>query len=162
MEHILERAPVKRAVAALQAFGVKDRVRVLADTARTAQDAARALDVEVGQIASSLIFRGAGDAPILVITSGRHRVNPDRVLSTLQIPSLARADAEFVKERSGYSVGGVAPVGWLEAPATTLVDEALAEYETVWAAAGHPHAVFETTFALLLAMTGGLAARVAE
>jgi prolyl-tRNA editing enzyme YbaK/EbsC (Cys-tRNA(Pro) deacylase) len=80
----------------------------------------------------------------------------------LGIASLARADADFVKQRSGYSVGGVAPMGWLAAPVYTLVDEALAEYDTVWAAAGHPHAVFQTTFSSLMTMTGGISARVAD
>lgn len=162
MDSVLERAPVRRAVAALTAAGLEGRVRVLAETARTALDAAQALGVEVGQIASSLVFRSPDDAPVLVVTSGRHRVNPERVVSTLGIVALARADAEFVKRHSGYSVGGVAPMGWLEAPAYTLVDESLADYGAVWAAAGHPHAVFETTFSSLIRMTGGISARVAD
>jgi len=161
MDSVLERAPVRRVVEALTAAGFAGQVKVLADTARTAAEAAQALGVQVGQIASSLVFLGPNDAPVLVITSGRHRVNPERVVDTLGIPSLVRADADFVKLRSGYSVGGVAPVGWLEAPAHTLVDEALAEYDMVWAAAGHPHAVFQTTFSSLLIMTGGTSARVA-
>ena len=162
MDSVLERAPVRRAVAALTASGLTAQVKVLAETARTALDAAQALGVEVGQIASSLVFCAPNDAPVLVVTSGRHRVNPERVVSTLGIASLARADADFVKLRSGYSVGGVAPMGWLEAPAYTLVDEALADYDAVWAAAGHPHAVFETTFSSLIRMTGGISARVAD
>jgi prolyl-tRNA editing enzyme YbaK/EbsC (Cys-tRNA(Pro) deacylase) len=162
MDSVLERAPVRRAVEALTAFGLTGQVKVLAETARTAADAAQALGVQVGQIASSLVFLGPNDAAVLVVTSGRHRVNPGRVISMLGIASLARADADFVKQRSGYSVGGVAPMGWLAAPVYTLVDEALAEYDTVWAAAGHPHAVFQTTFSSLMMMTGGISARVAD
>jgi len=161
-DSVLERAPVRRAVDALTAAGLAGQVKVLAETARTAADAAQALGVQLGQIASSLVFLGPDHAPVLVVTSGRHRVNPERVISRLGIPSLIRADADSVKRSSGFSVGGVAPVGWLKAPAYTLVDEALAEYDVVWAAAGHPHAVFQTTFLSLMMMTGGVSGRVAD
>jgi prolyl-tRNA editing enzyme YbaK/EbsC (Cys-tRNA(Pro) deacylase) len=145
---------------ALHAAGLEARVRVLADTARTATDAANALGVHVGQIASSLVFRRPDGAAVLVVTSGRHRVDLARVAAALEIPNLLRADAEFVKTCSGYSVGGVAPVGWIQEPARIVLDVALADYAELWAAAGHPHAVFPVTFEELCQMTQGLRAEV--
>ena len=159
-QDVLGRAPVQRVLAALHAAGLEARVRVLEDTARTATDAANALGVHVGQIASSLVFRQPDGAAVLIITSGRHRVDPTRVAAALQIPNLLRADAEFVKATSGYSVGGVAPVGWIQAPARIVLDAALADYRELWAAAGHPHAVFPVTFEELCQMTQGLRAEV--
>lgn len=152
MEGILERGPVKR-VSEVLAKNNMGKVHVLADTARTAQDAANALNIEVGQIASSLIFRLPDGSPILVITSGRHRVDTDLVARTLGVSHLDRADANYVKELSGFSVGGVSPIGWTSTPEITLIDEALNDYEVVWAAAGHPHAVYPTTFAELQRVT---------
>ena len=155
MEGILEKAAVQRAKAAIKSNGMTGEIKVLAESARTAADAAAALGIEVGQIASSLVFKLPDGRPLLVITSGRHRVDTGRVARELGVDSLGRADADFVKEISGYSVGGVAPIGWTNAPAITLVDEALNDYEIVWAAAGHPHAVFPTTFAELVAASRG-------
>ena len=129
-------------------------ITILSDSARTAADAAAALGISVGQIASSIVFRLPDDRPLLVITSGRHRVDTDLVAKKLDLPALGRADADYVKNVSGYSVGGVAPIGWLNAPAITLIDMALNDYNVVWAAAGHPHAVFPTTFAELERATG--------
>jgi prolyl-tRNA editing enzyme YbaK/EbsC (Cys-tRNA(Pro) deacylase) len=145
MDGILERGPVKRVSEALSTNGM-GKVHVLADTARTAQDAATALDIEVGRIASSLIFKLPDGAPILVITSGRHRVDTDLVSRTLGATHLERADANFVKELSGFSVGGVSPLGWLTTINHIYIDEALNDYDVIWAAGGHPHAVFPTTF----------------
>jgi prolyl-tRNA editing enzyme YbaK/EbsC (Cys-tRNA(Pro) deacylase) len=162
MEGILEKAAVQRAKAAIKANGMTGEIKVLADSARTAADAAAALGIEVGQIASSLVFKLPDDQPLLVITSGRHRVDTGHVAKELGVDSLGRADADFVKEISGYSVGGVAPIGWTNAPAITLVDEALNDYEIVWAAAGHPHAVFPTTFAELVEASGGRSAIVGD
>ena len=153
MEGVKEKAAVKRVIAALAEHGLTGEVRVLSDSARTAQEAASALGIEVGQIASSLIFKLADGSPLLVITSGRHRVDTDLVAKNLGIEKLGRVDADYVKEKSGFSIGGVAPIGWVS-PATILIDQALNDYEAVWAAAGHPHAVYPTTFAELLACTG--------
>ncbi len=153
MEGIKEKAAVKRVIAALAEHGLPGEVHVLSDSARTAQEAASALGIEVGQIASSLIFKLADDSPLLVITSGRHRVDTDLVAKNLGIEKLGRVDADYVKEKSGFSIGGVAPIGWVS-PATILIDQALNDYQTVWAAAGHPHAVYPTTFAELLQCTG--------
>lgn len=153
MEGIIEKAAVKRVIAALAKHGLTAEVNVLSDSARTAQEAASALGIEVGQIASSLIFKLPDGSPLLIITSGRHRVDTDLVAKNLSIETLGRVDADYVKEKSGFSIGGVAPIGWTS-PATILIDQALNDYEVVWAAAGHPHAVYPTTFAELVECTG--------
>ena len=152
MDGVLEKAAVKRVITALQEHGCAGQIKVLSDSARTAAEAAAALGIEVGQIASSLIFKLPDGSPLLVITSGRHRVDTDLVASNLGIEELGRVDADYVKEQSGFSIGGVAPIGWVS-PATILIDQALNDYEVVWAAAGHPHAVYPTSFAELLAIT---------
>jgi len=144
---------VKRVITALAEHGLTGEVKVLSDSARTAQEAASALGIEVGQIASSLIFKLPDDSPLLVITSGRHRVDTELVAKNLGIEKLGRVDADYVKEKSGFSIGGVAPIGWVS-PATILIDQALNDYQVVWAAAGHPHAVYPTTFTELLECTG--------
>jgi prolyl-tRNA editing enzyme YbaK/EbsC (Cys-tRNA(Pro) deacylase) len=160
MDSILEKAAVKRAQAALDKHGISGKIKILADSARTAAEAAAGLGIEVGQIASSLVFKLPDDRSLLVITSGRHRVDTGMVADLLQIPALDRADADYVKEFSGYSVGGVAPLGWINEPSITLIDEALNDYQVIWAAAGHPHAVFPTTYQELLEASGAKAARV--
>ena len=154
MDGILEKAAVKRFKEAADSLGVKGEINILADTARTAIDAANGLGIEVGQIASSLIFKLPSGNPLLIITSGRHRVDTDLVAKNLGIEKLARVDADFVKEFSGYSIGGVSPLGWISKPEVILIDEALNEYDVVWAAAGHPHAVYPTSFAELITCTG--------
>jgi len=154
MDGILEKAAVKRFKEAASALGVKGEINILAETARTAVDAANGLGIEVGQIASSLIFKLPSGNPLLIITSGRHRVDTDLVAKNLGIAELGRADANYVKEISGYSVGGVSPIGWITTPEITLIDEALNSYDVVWAASGHPHAVYPTSFAELIACTG--------
>ena len=154
MDGILEKAAVKRFKEAADSLGVKGEINILADTARTAIDAANGLGIEVGQIASSLIFKLPSGNPLLIITSGRHRVDTELVAKNLNIAELGRADANYVKEVSGYSVGGVSPIGWISTPEITLIDEALNDYEVVWAASGHPHAVYPTSYAELIACTG--------
>ena len=154
MEGILEKAAVRRFIQAAADLGVKGEVTVLSETARTAVDAANGLGIEVGQIASSLIFKLPSGNPLLIITSGRHRVDTDLVAKSLGIPELGRADANYVKEVSGYSVGGVSPLGWISKPEIILIDEALNDYDVAWAAAGHPHAVYPTSYAELLECTG--------
>ena len=153
MDGILEKAAVRRFIDAADSLGVKGEINILADTARTAIDAANGLGIEVGQIASSLIFKLPSGNPLLIITSGRHRVDTELVAKNLNIPELGRADANYVKEVSGYSVGGVSPLGWISKPEIILIDEALNDYDVVWAAAGHPHAVYPTSYAELLACT---------
>jgi len=153
MENVLQNPSVQRVSAKLKELGVKGEVHVLSDSARTAQEAADALGILVGQVASSIVFKLDDESPLLVITSGRHRVDTKLVAEKLGVAKLHRVDADYVKEKSGFSIGGVSPVGWIS-PATILIDEALNDYEVVWAAAGHPHSVYPTTFAELLECTG--------
>ena len=154
MDGVLEKAAVKRVTAALAEHGCAGQIKVLSDSARTAAEAAAALGIEVGQIASSLIFKLPDGSPLLVITSGRHRVDTDLVANNLGIEKLGRVDADYVKEQSGFSIGGVSPLGWISMPEIILIDEALNDYDAVWAAAGHPHAVYPTTYDELIQCTG--------
>ena len=154
MDGILEKAAVRRFIEAAENLGVMGEVTILSETARTAVDAANGLGIEVGQIASSLIFKLPSGNPLLIITSGRHRVDTELVAKNLGIPELGRADANYVKEVSGYSVGGVAPLGWINTPEKILIDQALNDYDVVWAASGHPHAVYPTSFNELIRCTG--------
>ena len=154
MDGILEKAAVRRFIEAADSLGVKGEINILAETAGTANDAVNGLGIEVGQIASSLIFKLPSGNPLLIITSGRHRVDTALVAKNLGAPELARADANYVKEVSGYSVGGVSPIGWITTPEITLIDEALSDYEIVWAASGHPHAVYPTSYTELISCTG--------
>jgi prolyl-tRNA editing enzyme YbaK/EbsC (Cys-tRNA(Pro) deacylase) len=142
--------------------GSAGEVRVLPAEVRTAAAAAAALDVPVGAIVNSLVFAvGEGDdaQPLLVLTSGAHRVDETTVAGLLGVPHLRRATPDFVRDATGQAIGGVAPVGH-PAPIGTLVDIELARYERVWAAAGHPSAVFPTTYEELLRLTAGTAAEV--
>jgi len=152
MNRVLGSTAVQRVQSALDKVGVKTEIRILTDSARSATEAATALGVEVGQIASSIVFKLPNDNPLLVITSGRHRVDTELVAKTLDVEKLYRADAEFVREWSGFAIGGVSPLGWLQ-PTTIIIDEALNDHEVIWAAAGHPHAVFQTTFDQLIRIT---------
>ena len=146
MDGVLEKSAVKRVKQALISNGLSTEITVLTESARSAAEAASALGIEVGQIASSIIFKLSDQKPLLVITSGRHRVDTELVADKLGIDKLDRVDADYVKENSGFSIGGVAPIGWTNPPAIVIIDEALTEYEVVWAAAGHPHAVFPSSF----------------
>ena len=151
-----------RVAAALTAAGAHVAaagVRRLDESTHTAAAAAAALGVPVGAIVKSLVFTADGE-PLLVLASGDHLVDTDRIAAALGAGSVRRADPETVRSATGFAIGGVAPVGH-PAKLTTLVDTALQRYETVWAAAGHAKAVFPTTFEDLLAVTGGRAADVA-
>jgi prolyl-tRNA editing enzyme YbaK/EbsC (Cys-tRNA(Pro) deacylase)/predicted Fe-S protein YdhL (DUF1289 family) len=136
---------------------------MLDDAARTAQQAADALGVAVGQIAKSIIFRRkSDDAAVLVVTSGDRRVDEKKV-EALVCPDgrrLGRADAEFVKARTGFSIGGVSPLAHA-VPSITLIDESLFRFEDIWAAAGHPHAVFQLSPRQLQALSGAPVADLA-
>lgn len=144
---------------ATDAAGQPCQIRMLPDAVHTAAAAAAALGVEVGQIANSLIFDADGE-PLLVLTSGAHRVDTAKVAADLGLAALKRATPEFVRAHTGQPIGGVAPVGHPK-PVRTLVDTALAGYPEIWAAGGIPHAVFPTTYAELLRITAGTAAEVA-
>lgn len=139
--------------------GEASLVRLLPDAVHTAAAAAEALGVAVGAIANSLIFDADG-APLLVLTSGAHRVDTAGLAATLGVTRLRRATPEFVKQHTGQVIGGVAPVGH-PAPLRTVVDTALTGYDEVWAAGGVPRAVFPTTYAELLRITAGTPAEVA-
>lgn len=146
--------------AVLEAAGVRGRVRILDDAAPTAAAAAALLGVEVGAIANSLVFATAERTPLLVLTSGAHRVDTAKVAALVGTGSLSRADPEFVYSATGQRIGGVAPVAH-PTPLRTVVDVALDAFPQVWAAGGVPHAVFPTTFAELMMLTDGVAAEVA-
>jgi len=152
-----EHASVLRVREALASHGLNPEVRWFDDAATTAQAAADALGIEVGAIANSLVFALDGE-PVLVLTSGSHRVDTEWLGDRLG-GTLGRASKELVKEATGQVIGGVAPVGH-PAPLRTLVDVALADYPVVWAAAGHAHTVFPTSFDELVRITGGEATPV--
>jgi len=147
------------AAGARDAAGQPSQVRMLSEPVHTAAAAAAALGVTVGQIANSLIFQADGE-PLLVMTSGAHRVDTAKVAAAIGVASVRRASAEFVREHTGQPIGGVAPLGHPK-PLRTLVDTALAEYEEIWAAGGVPQAVFPTTYSELVRITAGLPTDVA-
>jgi prolyl-tRNA editing enzyme YbaK/EbsC (Cys-tRNA(Pro) deacylase) len=155
---------VRRVAQALTERGVEPAIRILPGSAGTAAEAAAQLGIEVGQIANSLVFAvdppGATSA-VLVLTSGRHRVDTGLVAQLLGADRVRRADADLVRAASGFAIGGVAPVGHPR-PLPTLVDAALADYDELWAAAGHPYAVFPTTAQGLVDLTGGRVAVVSS
>jgi prolyl-tRNA editing enzyme YbaK/EbsC (Cys-tRNA(Pro) deacylase) len=143
---------------ALRERGVAGEIVVLPEKAPTAATAAAQLGCEVGAIANSLIFDADG-APLLVLTSGAHRVNTDLIARTAGAERVRRATPEFVRAATGQPIGGVAPVGH-PAPVRTLVDNWLSKHPVVWAAGGHPLTVFPTTFDELVRITGGTPADV--
>jgi prolyl-tRNA editing enzyme YbaK/EbsC (Cys-tRNA(Pro) deacylase) len=149
-----------RFASVLRELGVPGEVRVLPESAPTAAAAAAQLGCEIGAIANSLVFDADG-APLLVMTSGAHRVDTSRVAALIGAAKVGRADAQSVRAWTGQVIGGVAPVGH-PVPIRTLVDGWLAKYDVVWAAAGHPHAVFPTSFDELLRITGGTPAEVGD
>jgi prolyl-tRNA editing enzyme YbaK/EbsC (Cys-tRNA(Pro) deacylase) len=155
-----EPAAVTRFRAALAAAGGTGRVVVLPETVHTAVLAAEALGCEVGAIANSLLFDADG-APVLVLTSGAHRVDTALVARRTELPPLRRARPEFVREHTGQVIGGVSPLGH-PAPVPTFIDPWLRRHEVVWAAAGHPAAVFSTTYDELVAITGAVETDVEE
>jgi prolyl-tRNA editing enzyme YbaK/EbsC (Cys-tRNA(Pro) deacylase) len=137
---------------ALRAAGHPHAPRFLERAARTSQEAADLLQIEVGQVAKSVIFRRrADDAAVLVVTSGDRRVDEKKVAAL--VGAVGRADADFVKSRTGFSIGGVAPLAHATPP-VTLIDRELFRFDEVWAAAGHPNGVFMLSPQQLVAMTG--------
>ncbi|CAB4831870.1 unannotated protein [freshwater metagenome] len=154
MEAVFQNPSVIRVREVLNNAGITGEIVALSDSARTAAEAAEGLGIEVGQVASSIVFKLPSGSALLVITSGRHRVDTHLVAQNLGVEKLHRADADFVKEASGFSIGGVSPLGWISKPEIILIDEALNDYEVVWAAAGHPHAVYPTSYAELIECTG--------
>lgn len=144
---------VERVAGALRHMNHPHAPRVLDDACRTAQQAADALGIAVGQVAKSIIFRRkSDDAAVLVVASGDRRVDEKKV-EALVGGKIGRADAEFVKSRTGFSIGGVAPLAHV-VPPVTLIDRDLLRFDEVWAAAGHPHSVFRLHPADLQRLTG--------
>lgn len=139
--------------------GGTGEIVILPDAVHTAALAAEALGCEVGAIANSLLF-DAGGTPLLILTSGAHRVDTAKVTADLGVAGLKRATPEFVRAHTGQVIGGVSPIGH-PAPVPTYLDSWLRRYEVVWAAAGHPAAVFSTTYDELAAMTGAAEIEVA-
>ena len=151
---------VQRVAAQLEALGHPYSPQMLDGAARTAQQAADALGIEVGQVAKSIIFRRkSDDVAVLVVTSGDRRVDEKKVEA--QVGRIGRADAEFVKTRTGFSIGGVAPLAHAM-PGVVLIDRELLRFEVLWAAGGHPHAVFPLSPADLQRLTGAPLADVTE
>lgn len=162
---LLDHPSVVRVRRALAAGGAESAVVVLDEHARTAAEAADQLGVTVAQIANSLIFAlpavdGAEPEALLVLTSGAHRVDTAKVAHSIGVERLDRADAAFVKDRTGFAIGGVAPVGHVS-EVRTLIDVSLGDHTEIWAAAGHPRSVFHTSYAELLRLTGGSPVEVA-
>lgn len=135
-------------------LGGQGRIVVLPDSVHTAALAAEALGCEVGAIANSLLFDADGE-PILILTSGAHRVDVEKAARQIGVPGLRRAKPEFVKEATGQVIGGVSPIAH-PAPIRRFLDPTLRQYDVLWAAAGHPAAVFSTTYDELLALTGAV------
>lgn len=139
---------------ALKTLGFPYQVVELPHTTRSAAEAAQAIGCRIEQIAKSLVFKGKyTHKPILVIASGVNRVN-ERSIAEFVAEPIEKADADFVCQRTGFVIGGVPPIGHLE-PLQTFIDEDLLQYEEIWAAAGHPNAVFRLAPADLIKMTGG-------
>ena len=150
----------RRVVQALAEQGHPEAPRWLEVAARTSQEAADALGVQLGQIAKSVIFRRKADeAAVLVVTSGDRRVDEKKVAAL--VGALGRADAEFVKARTGFTIGGVSPLAHATPP-VTLIDRELFRFDAIWAAAGHPNGVFRLSPAQLEAMTGAPVADVVQ
>ncbi|MGA7146985.1 MAG: YbaK/EbsC family protein [Microbacterium sp.] len=143
---------------ALRAAGITGEIVVLPDAASTAALAASALGIDVGAIANSLVFWSDGE-PLLVMTSGAHRVDTTALADRLGRERIARATVDQVREATGQAIGGVAPTGH-PAPLVTVVDEDLAAFAEIWAAGGTPHTVFPLTFDELVTLTGGTVMKV--
>jgi prolyl-tRNA editing enzyme YbaK/EbsC (Cys-tRNA(Pro) deacylase) len=152
-----EHPSISRFRSDLQTRGGKGRIVVLPDSVHTAALAAEALGCEVGAIANSLLFAGVTEAgeqePVLILTSGAHRVDTEKAAGTIGVQALHRAKPDFVREHTGQVIGGVSPIAHPR-PIRTFLDPSLRQYDEIWAAAGHPAAVFSTTYDELQAMTG--------
>lgn len=152
-DKLLSRPAVRRVVEVLNGMNAASSVIVLAETARTAEDAAASLNCELGAIVKSLVFR-IGEQPVMALVAGDKRCNTKALPGALGLAGkVRRADADMVLAATGFSIGGVAPVGF-PAPLPLVIDQSLARFEAVYAAAGHPHCIFATTLAELQRLTG--------
>ena len=150
-----DKQSVQRVVAALKAAGLGDRVMELEKTARSAEEAAAAVGVELGQIVKSLTFR-VGDRPVLALVSGDHTCTQDALPRILNLTGkVTKPQAQRVKDATGFTIGGVSPVGLLE-PLPIAIDASLRRFETLYVAAGHPHCLFPVSFDELKRLTGGI------
>jgi prolyl-tRNA editing enzyme YbaK/EbsC (Cys-tRNA(Pro) deacylase) len=156
----LKPAAAPSALKVQAALGPRFRVLEFDAGTRTADDAAAAIGCTVGQIAKSLVFRSESGGFVLVVASGANRVD-EKAAGALIGEGIARADADFVRERSGFAIGGVPPLGHTTTP-IVLIDEALMAHEEIWAAAGTPNAVFHLTPAELVELTGGRIGSIAR
>jgi prolyl-tRNA editing enzyme YbaK/EbsC (Cys-tRNA(Pro) deacylase) len=160
MENRTLRPAARRIRELLAERGYDCEVVEFAETTRSSADAAAAIGCEVAQIAKSLVFRSKPSGrPVLVVASGANRVDEKRIAAALG-EGLGKADAEFVRDRTGFAIGGVAPIGHATPP-VTFIDEDLFRHETIWAAAGTPFSVFRLTPAQLAEMTGGRVLKLA-
>jgi len=144
---------------ACQELGVKGSIVKTKDTARTAEEAAATLGVEVGQIVKSLVFEADGET-VLVLTSGENKVNTNKVAKAFNVSKVSKADADKTREATGYAIGGVPPL----AHATKmkiLIDETFKKFNEIWAAGGHPHYVFATSFDELVNLSGAIPSDIA-
>jgi prolyl-tRNA editing enzyme YbaK/EbsC (Cys-tRNA(Pro) deacylase) len=154
-------ASARKVQQALQALGMDLQVIELPSSTRTAVEAAQAVGCQVGQIVKSLVFKAKrSQRPILVVASGQNRVDEHRVEALIGEP-LGKADADFVRQQTGFVIGGVPPLGHTQ-QLETFIDEDLLQYTEIWAAAGTPHAVFRLTPGDLVKMTGGRLAAIKQ
>ena len=155
------KASARRVGEALAALGFDFQIELYPEGTRSAVEAAQAVGCQVGQIAKSLVFRAADSGrPVLVIASGPNRVDETKIAALLG-EAIGRADADFVRAKTGFSIGGVPPLAHAETPAA-FIDEDLLNFEEIWAAAGTPNAVFRLKPENLAAMTGGRVADVKQ
>ena len=153
MDNILEKVSVKRVKKILSEFDSNLKIEVLNSTARTAEDAAGSLNCKVGAIVKSLLLR-TNDDFILCLVSGDKRCSLNKIKKIINIKDVSMADAEEVKNQTGFSIGGVSPIGHLN-KVNILVDISLSRFENIYAAAGHPNSIFKTTYKQLLQLTNG-------
>jgi len=144
---------------ASQELGIKGEVIQTKETARTADEAAATLGVQVGQIVKSLVFEADGET-VLVLTSGENKVDTDKVALALNVSKVGKADADKTREVTGYAIGGVPPLGHTT-KMKILIDETFKKFDEIWAAAGHPHFVFPTTYEELVRLSGAIPTDVA-
>ena len=153
---------VARVAEALKTLGLQAEIREMADSTRTSAEAAAAIGCSVAQIAKSMVFREVdSDRALIVVASGTNRVSTAK-LAALTGKKIGKANADFVREKTGFAIGGVSPIGHANDPVDLLLDEDLFQYDELWAAAGSPFAVFRTTAANLVAATGARVADVKE
>ena len=151
MENLLERESIKRVIKKLEEFDSSLKVEILNSSARTAEDAALSLNCQVGAIVKSLLLR-ANDNFILCLVSGDKRCSLNKIKKIINIRDVSMADAEQVKNQTGFSIGGVSPIGHMK-KINILIDKSLSRFEYVYAAAGHPHSIFKITYNQLVKLT---------